>query len=252
MTGATAFAQAAPTTAPAPAAAAVTPAAPTTAPAAGTAAPRELASSAHKGDVNTGDNAWMLTSSAFVMLMVPGLALFYAGMVRRKNVLGTMMHSMAALGIIGVEWIVIGYAMSFGATKGGIVGWDPKLLFLNGVLPEDLHNGSNVSELVYVMFQGMFAIITPALITGAFAERVKFSAFAAFTLLWGILIYNPLAHWVWGGGWLGPAPAYAARQCVEGGTADEDGVGGDDAADALRYLVATRARTVSQRKLRGV
>src|SRR3982751_1068438 len=142
VTGATAFAQAAPTTAPAPAAAAVTPAAPTTAPAAGTAAPRELPSSVEKGDVNTGDNAWMLTSSAFVMLMVPGLALFYAGMVRRKNVLGTMMHSMAALGIIGVEWIVIGYAMTFGASQGGIVGWDPELLFLKGITPDMVHNAT--------------------------------------------------------------------------------------------------------------
>jgi ammonium transporter, Amt family len=161
-------------------------------------------SSASKGTANTGDNAWMLTSSALVMLMVPGLALFYGGMVRRKNVLGTMMHSMAALGIIGVEWVVIGYAMAFGQTQHGIIGWDTKLLFLQGVMPDHVHNGTSTSELVFVMFQGMFAIITPALITGAFAERVKFSAFALFTLLWGLLIYNPLAHWVWGGGWLGP------------------------------------------------
>jgi len=143
------------------------------------------------------------------MLMVPGLALFYAGMVRRKNVLGTMMHSMAALGIIGVEWVVIGYSMAFGTSHGGLVGWDPKLLFLQGISPDMVHNGTKTPELVYVMFQGMFAIITPALITGAFAERVKFSAFALFTLLWGVLIYNPLAHWVWGGGWLGAPPAGA-------------------------------------------
>jgi len=154
--------------------------------------------------INSGDNAWMLISSALVMLMVPGLALFYGGMVRKKNVLGTMMHSMAALGIIGVEWVVIGYAMAFGQDYHGIVGWDPKLLFLNGVMPDHVHAGTNTSELVFIMFQGMFAIITPALITGAFAERVKFSSFALFTLLWGLLIYNPLAHWVWApGGWLG-------------------------------------------------
>jgi len=161
-------------------------------------------SSAEYGAADTGDTAWMLVSSALVMVMMPGLALFYAGMVRRKNILGTMMHSMAALGIIGVEWVVIGYAMAFGATNHGIVGWDSQLLFLRGITPDMIHKGTHTPELVFVMFQGMFAIITPALITGAFAERVKFSAFAIFTLLWGLLIYNPLAHWVWApGGWLG-------------------------------------------------
>jgi Amt family ammonium transporter len=179
--------------------------APTAAPAAAVAATPDIPSSTAIGTADTGDTAWMLTSSALVMLMVPGLALFYAGMVRRKNVLGTMMHSMAALGIIGVEWVVIGYAMAFGKSQGGIIGWDPKLLFLNGITPDLLHAGTKTPELVFVMFQGMFAIITPALISGAFAERVKFSAFALFTLLWGLLIYNPLAHWVWGGGWLGAA-----------------------------------------------
>ncbi len=143
----------------------------------------------------------MQISTALVMLMVPGLALFYGGMVRKKNVLATMMHSMAALGIIGVEWVVIGYAMAFGQDQHGLIGWDWKLVFLQGVLPNHVHAGSHTPELVFVMFQGMFAIITPALISGAFAERIKFSAFAVFTLLWGRLIYNPLAHWVWGGGW---------------------------------------------------
>jgi ammonium transporter, Amt family len=157
-----------------------------------------------KATADSGDTAWMLISSALVMIMMPGLALFYAGMVRRKNVLGTMMHSMAALGIIGVEWVVIGYAMAFGKDYGGVIGWDPKLLFLNGIMPDHVHALTKTPELIFVMFQGMFAIITPALITGAFAERVKFSAFALFTLLWGVLIYNPLAHWVWApGGWLG-------------------------------------------------
>jgi Amt family ammonium transporter len=152
------------------------------------------------------------------MLMLPGLALFYAGMVRRKNVLGTMMHSFACLGIIGIEWIAIGYAMSFGTSYGGIIGWDSSLLFLKGITPDLLHKGSTIPELVFVMFQGMFAIITPALIAGAFAERVKFSGFALFTLLWGILIYNPLAHWVWGGGWLGAAPAGIGALDYAGGT----------------------------------
>jgi Amt family ammonium transporter len=162
-------------------------------------------SSATVGVADTGDTAWMLISSALVMVMMPGLALFYAGMVRRKNVLGTMMHSMAALGIIGVEWVVIGYCMAFGTSQHGLVGWDPQLLFLRGITPEMIHNHTKVSELVFVMFQGMFAIITPALITGAFAERVKFSSYCLFVLLWGLVIYNPLAHWVWGGGWLGPS-----------------------------------------------
>jgi ammonium transporter, Amt family len=161
-------------------------------------------SSAEVGTADSGDTAWMLISSALVMFMVPGLALFYAGMVRRKNALGTIMHSMAALGIIGVEWVVIGYAMAFGSSVHGVVGWDPNLLFLKGITPDLIHKGTKIPEMVFVMFQGMFAIITPALITGAFAERVKFSAFALFTLLWGLLIYNPLAHWVWApGGWLG-------------------------------------------------
>jgi Amt family ammonium transporter len=161
-------------------------------------------SSAEVGTTDTGDAAWMLISSALVMVMMPGLALFYAGMVRRKNVLGTMMHSMAALGIIGIEWVVIGYGMAFGKDQHGIIGWDWNLLFLKGITPDLVHTGTHTPELIFVMFQGMFAIITPALITGAFAERVKFSAFALFTLLWGLLIYNPLAHWVWGGGWLAP------------------------------------------------
>jgi ammonium transporter, Amt family len=187
--------QAAATSAPAAAAAA------TTEPAAAAVSPVSSANTTDKAD--TGDTAWMLTSSAFVMLMMPGLALFYAGMVRRKNVLGTMMQSMAVLGIIGVEWVVIGYSMAFGTSHGGIVGWDPNLFLLKGVTPDMVHNATHTPELVFIMFQGMFAIITPALITGAFAERVKFSAYALFMLLWGIVIYNPLAHWVWGGGWLG-------------------------------------------------
>jgi Amt family ammonium transporter len=164
-------------------------------------------SSAAVGAADSGDTAWMLISSALVMLMVPGLALFYGGMVRRKNVLGTMMHSMACLGIVGVEWIVIGYAMAFGASHGKIIGWDWNLVLLKGVTPDLIHNGTKTPELAFIMFQGMFAIITPALITGAFAERVKFGAFTMFTLLWSVFVYNPLAHWVWGGGWLGPAPS---------------------------------------------
>ncbi len=176
------------------------------------AAPRvSPVTSAEFGAADSGDTAWMLTSSALVMLMMPGLALFYAGMIRRKNVLGTMMHSLAALGIIGVEWVVIGYAMAFGQSHHGLIGWDSQLLFLRGVTPDLIHKGTKTPELAFIMFQGMFAIITPALISGAFAERVKFSAFAVFTLLWGVLIYNPLAHWVWApGGWLGTSGGIGA------------------------------------------
>ncbi|HUO10379.1 MAG TPA: ammonium transporter [Phycisphaerae bacterium] len=175
-------------------------------------------SSAVRGAIDTGDTAWMLTSAAFVMLMVPGLALFYAGMVRRKNVLGTMMHSFAALGIVGVEWVVVGYALAFGASRGHVIGWDTNLLFLKGVTPDLLHAGTHVPELAFIMFQGMFAIITPALIAGAFAERVKFGAYALFILLWSLFIYNPLAHWVWGGGWLGVGDGNIGAIDFAGGT----------------------------------
>ncbi|MGN6368312.1 MAG: ammonium transporter [Phycisphaerae bacterium] len=170
------------------------------------------------GTPDTGDTAWMLASSALVMFMVPGLALFYAGMVRRKNVLGTMMHSMAALGIVGVEWVICGYAFAFGADKGHVIGWDSQLLMLRGVTPDLLHAGTHIPEMAFIMFQGMFAIITPALIAGAFAERVKFSSYAVFTLLWSLIIYNPLAHWVWGGGWLGPGAGNIGAIDFAGGT----------------------------------
>lgn len=174
-------------------------------------------SSATIGEADTGDTAWVLISSALVMFMMPGLALFYAGMVRRKNVLGTMMHSMVVLGLVGLEWIILGYSMAFG-TSNGFFGWDPNLLFLKGVTPDLIHNGTKVPELIFIIFQGMFAIITPALITGAFAERVTFKGYAIFTLLWAIIIYNPLAHWVWGGGWLGPGEGNIGAIDFAGGT----------------------------------
>ncbi len=160
-------------------------------------------------EMDTGTTAWMLTSTAFVLLMVPGLAMFYGGLVRTKNVIGTMMHSYAAMAIVGVLWVVCGYAMCFGATKGWC-GWDPALLFLSGIdhgeraYFEIEVNGATkyIPHLVFAMFQGKFAIITPALIAGAFAERVRFRGYCIFIALWSLLIYNPLAHWVWGGGFL--------------------------------------------------
>lgn len=146
--------------------------------------------------VDTGITAWMLTSTALVLLMVPGLAMFYGGLVRTKNVLGTMMHSFAAMAIIGVLWSVCGYAMSFGkSVLGGWFGWDSRYLFLMGI--DDTITSNKIPEYVFAMFQGKFAIITPALIAGAFAERVRFRGYCLFITLWSILVYCPLCHWVW-------------------------------------------------------
>ncbi len=160
--------------------------------------------------LDSGDTAWMLTSTGLVLLMVPGLALFYGGMVRRKNVLGTMMHSMVALAIIGIQWVVFGYAFAFGDSHGGFIGFSPKYLGLSGVNPNDLFPGTHIPIFVHCMYQGMFAIITPALISGAIAERVRFGPYCLFIFLWGALVYVPLAHWVWAvdaqghpAGWLG-------------------------------------------------
>lgn len=155
-----------------------------------------LSTQAFATEVDPGGTAWMLTSTALVLLMIPGLALFYGGLVRTKNVLGTMMHSYVAMAIVGVIWATIGYAMAFGPNVlGGWFGWDPKLLFLAGIENSVMDGG--IPELVFAMFQGKFAIITPALIAGAFAERVKFKAYCIFIALWSILVYNPLCHWVW-------------------------------------------------------
>ncbi|HYO42847.1 MAG TPA: ammonium transporter [Candidatus Limnocylindrales bacterium] len=146
--------------------------------------------------VDAGATAWMLTSTALVLLMVPGLAMFYGGLVRTKNVLGTMMHSFAAMAIIGVLWVVIGYALAFGPNVlGGWVGFDPGLLFLRSI--DTTVSTGGIPDLVFAMFQGKFAIITPALIAGAFAERVKFRGYAIFIAAWSLLVYSPLAHWVW-------------------------------------------------------
>ncbi|MCA9774424.1 MAG: ammonium transporter, partial [Myxococcales bacterium] len=159
---------------------------------------------ADDGALNTGDTAWMLVSCALVMVMMPGLAMFYGGLVRRKNVLSTMMHSMVVLGIITIQWIVVGYSIAFG--KGvGVGEWtffgNPFDKFmLRGVTETSL--SGTIPEYVFCAFQLMFAIITPALISGAYAERFKFKAYVLFTLLWSTLIYDPLAHMVWGGGWL--------------------------------------------------
>ncbi|MBI5050811.1 MAG: ammonium transporter [Nitrospirae bacterium] len=152
--------------------------------------------------INSGDTAWMLISTALVMLMTPGLALFYGGMVRKKNVLGTIMHSFVILCMVSVIWVLWGYSISFGPDKWGLIG-GLEWLGLNSVGTGPAPLASTVPHLIFMMFQGMFAIITPALITGAFAERMKFSAVLLFTALWVTFVYSPLCHWVWGGGWIG-------------------------------------------------
>jgi len=153
--------------------------------------------------MNTGDTAWLLVSAALVMFMTPGLALFYGGMVRRKNILGTIMQSLIIIGLVSVEWVLVGYSMAFGPDHGGVIG-DLSWFALNGVgLAPYKEYAATVPHQAFMVYQMMFAVITPALITGAFAERFKFSTFLVFTLLWSLLVYNPVAHWVWGiGGWI--------------------------------------------------
>lgn len=150
--------------------------------------------------IDTGDTAWVLISAALVFIMTPGLAFFYGGMVRSKNVLTTIMQSFFIVAMISVEWVILGYAMTFGTDINGFIGSLDKI-GLAGVGLNVLENGT-IPELAFVAFQCMFAVITPALITGAFAERMRFAAFAVLILLWAIFIYNPMAHWVWGGGFL--------------------------------------------------
>lgn len=153
--------------------------------------------------IDSGSTAWMLASSAMVLLMVPGLALFYGGMVRKKNVLSTMMMSFVAMAVIGVQWVLVGYSLAFGESLGGFIGFDPGLLALSAIEHTKLYADRGVPELVFVMFQGKFAIITPALISGAIAERIKFRSYLVFIVLWATLVYCPLAHWVWASdGWL--------------------------------------------------
>lgn len=153
--------------------------------------------------INTGDTAWVLISTALVILMTPALAFFYGGMVRKKNLLSTLMLSVVILAMISLQWVLYGYTLSFGPDKAGILGgldW----LGLIGV-GQAPHAGyaATIPHLAFMIFQLAFAVITPALITGAFVERVKFSGFLLFTLLWSTFIYDPVAHWIWGiGGWL--------------------------------------------------
>jgi Amt family ammonium transporter len=153
--------------------------------------------------IDTGDTAWILISAALVMLMTPGLALFYGGMVRGKNVLGTIMQSFIAIAVISVQWILIGYTLSFGPDVHGVIG---SLAWIGltgvGVQPNPDY-APTIPHMAFMIYQCMFAVITPALITGAFAERMKFSAYMLFIIVWSTVVYDPVAHWVWGaGGWL--------------------------------------------------
>jgi Amt family ammonium transporter len=150
--------------------------------------------------IDTGDTAWLLVSSAFVLFMTPGLALFYGGMVRRRNVLSTFMFVHFALAIITLQWVLVGYSLAFGRTHGGLIGGFD-FVGLRGVVGRALRG--TVPHLAFMAFQMKFAIITPALIAGAFVERMKFSAYVVFALLWTTLVYDPVAHWTWAEhGWL--------------------------------------------------
>jgi len=152
--------------------------------------------------INAGDTAWLLLSAALVMLMTPGLAFFYGGMVRRKNLLSTLMMSFVMLGVGGLVWVLYGYSLAFGTDMGGLIG-GLNYLGLNGVgQAASTVYATTVPHLAFMMYQGMFAIISVALITGAVVERMRFSAMLVFAVLWLTFIYAPVAHWVWGGGWL--------------------------------------------------
>ena len=152
--------------------------------------------------INSGDTAFMLVATAMVMLMTPGLALFYGGLVRTKNVLGTMLQSFVCLGIVSLIWVLFGYSLAFGPDLGGFIG-GLDYVGLKGVGLKPGPYSETIPHLLFCAFQLMFAIITPALISGAVAERMRFSAYLAFTSLWVVLVYLPICHWVWGGGWLG-------------------------------------------------
>jgi len=156
-------------------------------------------------ELNSGDTAWLLVSSALVMIMLPGLALFYGGLVRRKNVLSTIMHSFFALALVSVIWVAIGFSLAFGSDVNGmgLIGGLDFVGFANVGMEANADYAAGVPFILFAAFQMMFACITAALISGAFAERKRFGAFVLFTVLWSILVYAPLAHWVWApGGWL--------------------------------------------------
>ena len=163
------------------------------------------AAAAEAGAIDTGDTAWLLVATAMVMVMLPGLALFYGGLVRRKNVLSTIMHSFFGLALVSVVWVVVGFSLAFGTDVGGfgLIGGLDFVGFIRVGLEPNPTYGPTIPFILFAAFQLMFAAITPALITGAFAERKRFGAFVLFTVLWSVLVYSPVAHWVWSAdGWL--------------------------------------------------
>jgi Amt family ammonium transporter len=161
------------------------------------------ASAGEKATIDSGDTAWVLISSALVLLMIPGLAFFYGGLVRKKNVLSILMQCFMLMGVITIQWIVVGYTLSFGSDIGGVIG-GMDFFGMRGVgIGANPDFSETIPHQAFMIFQAMFAIITPALVIGAFAERMKFAAFVVFSLLWTTLVYDPVCHWVWGGGFLG-------------------------------------------------
>ncbi|WP_180145547.1 ammonium transporter [Acinetobacter sp. YH12052] len=162
--------------------------------------PAEPAPTEEEPKLDTGDTAWILVSTALVLLMtIPGLALFYGGMVRKKNVLSTMAHSFVAAGVVSLTWVIVGYTLAFGEGNAFIGSLDK--FMLSGITTEAL--SGTIPEILFVIFQMTFAIITVAIISGSIAERMKFGAFVAFIAIWSVVVYAPITHWVWGGGWLG-------------------------------------------------
>ncbi|MEE9284194.1 MAG: ammonium transporter [Dehalococcoidia bacterium] len=153
--------------------------------------------------MDTGDTAWVLASSALVLLMTPGLAFFYGGLVRSKSVVGVIMHSFMAMGIVGIVWVLWGYSLAFAPDVGSFIGNLDYIGLRNVSAVAPGPWADTIPHMTFMIFQGMFAIITPALITGAFVERMKFSAYIIFIVAWVTIVYAPMAHWVWGGGWLG-------------------------------------------------
>jgi ammonium transporter len=178
------------------------------------------AKEAHEA-LQKGDSAWMMAAAGLVMLMVPGLALFYGGMVRRKNILATMMQSMVALAVVGVYWIVVGYSLAFGTPwlttgQGSLLGWNSDLVLLSGIRHDAILPGTNIPVYLHMLFQGMFAIITPALISGAVAERIRFKPYCLFLILWVTVVYCPLAHMVWAMDWWQAVSSKGAGQTPVG------------------------------------
>jgi Amt family ammonium transporter len=153
--------------------------------------------------INTADTAFILISSALVLLMTPALAFFYSGLVRRKNVLGTIMYSLVAIAVVSIQWVLVGYTLAFGQDIGGFIGGLEWIGLNNVGLEPNSNYGATIPHQAFMIFQMMFAVITPALITGAFVDRFKFKTFLIFIVLWTTFVYDPIAHWVWGvGGWL--------------------------------------------------